>query len=64
MFQWLKVWWHCLTHLHSKCTFTVIMGDGSQKKKHFCECGYNNDGKTWEDVVKFVKEQMEKQNGN
>lgn len=51
MIQWIKVWWHCLINFHCKCTIT---GTVAFKKHvhHFCECGYNNDGKSWKDVKK------------
>ncbi len=46
MFDFFKVWWHCLIRIpygnHRMCKFD---------KKHFCECGFNNEGVTYDDML-------------
>ncbi len=50
-----KVWWHCLTRLpqdgHSMCRIQ----QGPLNRFHFCECGYQNNGVTWDQMQELVK---------
>jgi len=58
MGQWLKLWWHCLWLTtfrpgedHRMCSLS-----GEDRTKHFCSCGYLNEGKTWDDEIRDAVE--------
>ena len=56
----VAVWWHCLIKLlglnleepHQMCSSKTA----DERTKHFCSCGYKNNGKTWNEL----KEEMDK----
>ena len=77
MLDWVKVYWHCLSKFHRNfkgeyhqmCESSAWeqKTEGSKKKlvegskQHFCSCGYNNEGTTWEKLKKDL--QTIKENG-
>lgn len=46
MIDFIKVFWHCMFNMHRRCVVIVEAVDG-RDVFHFCECGYNNNGRTW-----------------
>lgn len=54
MSEWFKVWWHCLINFHCKVTTEESIGMFSNRTRHWCECGFNNNGVTWQQHLKSV----------
>lgn len=59
----IKVWFHCLIRMFSKkCHAMCSERINNGKPRHFCSCGYNNNGLTWNEYKLQVDEKWRKLN--